>query len=290
MYHYTKPETANLIVKQATLNLTPIQDFHGKAEGKDDNEYRRGLSVIEGTLRAAITDRRRLDQFTYLVLRDFKYLPARAISATRLLADVCDRLNAELASIDTPLVQVYVASLTPSGNSDYMREAYGKGIVRFGRELPCLAYATPSPFTQSMLTRVSYGDDELRAFSLSPSMSFTPAYLRAYIDEVGLERIKVRWCALEPTQFRSAMADLIAEQYCVVAPNIKMSSFRQESEWRLKCVVSGVNNGLDLGRTRRQPVQKYPVEATKYVRAEGARPRYLMSLMVGGASIVSHKV
>jgi hypothetical protein len=282
LYHYTNPDSLLKILSSRALLARPICEFP-----KDASEYVLGLGLIEKELERIYCARN--DPRPLLVPGLVALLNEYGIDARRFLEQTIAHIEYELKHSSTPKVQLYVACVSatvPTRSEEAGRRMlaeYGHSVITFNWMLPLTAYSWPRPFTFSMLSRVSYDEQEFVA-AIIHNMGFDGALNEGDPD---FEQSMARLNLAERT---AAMALTVAIMLCSFAANIKKPEFKYENEWRLKTARS-FHGGTTLFRMAdwggvRKHVFKMNDDAT-FIRLDPARPdRYVQELSCEGKMIL----
>ncbi len=217
LYHYTRPENIVKVLTSKALWARPTWNF------ADTDEYVHGLRLIESQLKqisAAHLERRVLPPPALELLTSYNVNPRR------IFEDTIAHIEYELANYSKPNVEIYVACTTENSESKEMAAEYGGCAIRFNWMLPLLGYACPKPFHGSMLSRVSYNEQEFTAHIVPQAFVFGMAHLLPQMRE---------FLSGKDHQSREAgIAATVATNLCVFAANLKKPRFAYEREWRLK--------------------------------------------------------
>jgi hypothetical protein len=263
LYHYTHQHTIQSLLQSGELWGRPTWDF------PDTEEYVYGLSVLK----------EQFEEFRKSATRDDDVLAAAIREAygdmappfATLIDKVIDNLQHEITNYQSPSVKVYVASLTTDAHSTEMKKDYGDCVVGFSFELPWVAYHAPTPFTSTMLSRVTYDEQEFRL--VAPSLALHPQ-----VSEMPDIERRLVWLRdqADVDSRTTAFAGWITEELCLVAPNLKRPIFAIEKEWRLKSAISSYATSPHFPRRALQSQSPHLPSTAMFLDEE--RSRYLQKL------------
>ncbi len=241
LFHYTCVETAMKLLRSKSLLLQPIWNY------VDTGEYILGLNLISQRLKGSLIKKSNPLQIQPNVK---KLLDENCGGLTKVIEQVIDQIDYEIANLQKPRVEVYVACFSKNPCSVEMVKNYGQVIIRFNPLLHLFAYENPSPFSASMISRVTYNEQEFQNFVVDMGINF-PLGQDTQFFESEIE-------ALLPEQRTEDISTYISEHLCMFAPNIKRPKFSYEEEWRLKSVVSNHKYSADFYSPSREGDKSSP--------------------------------
>ncbi|MEE9362079.1 MAG: hypothetical protein V3U92_05720 [Cellulophaga sp.] len=236
LYHYTHTESLKELLKSKSLLARPIGDF------SDTDEYIHGLKLIQGELTKTWKNENNRTRVEHLLRSLYGTIQP---DVQQVLGQVLENITYEINNIKSPKVKIFVSCLTVDPESEKMRKEYGDCVISFNFMLPILAYYPPPPITSSMLSRVSYDDQEFVAGVLDQGFYYEHS-----------ENVRRQLSILSPLSSNArseAIANWVTERLCLFAPNIKKPKFKKEKEWRLKSAISLYSSNRDLARSPHCP-------------------------------------
>jgi hypothetical protein len=263
LYHYTRRESLQDLLTSKGLLASPTWDF------SDTEEYVFGLKVIQDELKKVCGSAAPRSQFEF----GFRSAYGDAAPLLRPVLERCiDLLGAEIANYGDPAVKVYVACVTTVPDSQRMVEMYGDCVLAFNFELPWIAYHAPNPFTSTMLSRVTYDEQDLRRRAIPLGLLPAP-------DGENNVRRQANWLLGQTQDARIAgVAGWITEKLCLLAPNLIRPEFAYEHEWRLKSAISSYSSSPHFPRrTEQSQASHLPTDAEFRGLPQGRR--YLQQLL-----------
>jgi hypothetical protein len=263
LFHYTPEHVVSALLQSKAIHARAIWRFD-----KDTHEQVHGLRVALSVLQR-MARFPRLDLFPSDLRHLYINLPG---GFSRLVEAVISRVEYEIKNSTDPNVQVFVACFTTEKNSARLAKEYGGAILRFNKVLPYLSYLAPSPFSGSMLSRVSYEEKEFES------------KLRPIAFDAGFAPLRPSLMNMEADRRFEAVAIIVTQLICTLSPNLKRRKhFHHEHEWRLK-VVRTLNSG-EVTYFDRTEDKKRLVLADMATPVAGDIPKYALPLSIGGRFI-----
>jgi hypothetical protein len=220
LFHATPSSSLKPLLESKGLRACPVWNF------ADTAEYFHGVTLIRDFLRHTRKKEAKLQRLAEMMTGAYGDLRP---SLSAVLSRVDENLTYELEHPTDPRVKVYVACFSTTPTPELMNK-FGDCLIGFNFLLPAAAYYFPRPFTTSMLSRVTYDEDEFRLQVAKQGFK--------YDQPVDLERMRAILAAADPARRAELVSAWISEKLCLFAPNLKKPEFKDECEWRLKTVIS----------------------------------------------------
>ncbi len=262
--HYTWPDSIMAILETKSLYCNPTWNFI------DTEEYELGLKLISETLKKSLsnsTESLELSSESQIIFS--KYFGDHRGVVTHVI----DLIDYEISNIQNPHVKVYVTCFSEDLDSQQMRADYGGFVIHFNQLINIFADLYPKPFSTSMISRVSYDENEFRSwikkYTLNHELSSDSG-----IDPTCLS-------SLDQGDRTIEFGTYLAEGLCKFAPNIKKPKYEYEREWRLKSIISEYNYKTDLHPRIKdgRRIYAYKPDATP---TEDDPPKYFKKLEADG--------
>jgi hypothetical protein len=225
LYHYTKADSIMNILTSGSLHARPTWDF------QDTDEYVHGLKLIESHLKRLRASGREFDSMPPATQA---FIRTHGMDSGRIVDQTLEHIAYEIQNFRKPAFEVYVACTSVHPASAPMARRYGGFVLNFNWALYLLAYACPSNFAISALSRATYDERVFEQFLMCEGFTFGGRVASAQVGKM-----------LAPLDVRSREATTAATAaifLCMVAPNIKKPEFAYEGEWRLK--LARVNHSI----------------------------------------------